>query len=66
MKLFLVTAVCDDGDYSELVVAENDLTAKEKIVGILQHYGEIVYVATAREVSEVDGYKIALIKEERR
>ena len=66
MKLFLVHAVCDDGDYSELVVAENAEIAKQKIVGILQHYGEIVYVATAREVSEVDGYKIALIKEESR
>lgn len=64
MKLFLVSAVCDDGDHSELVVAENDEIAKERVLQRLDDYGECVYICLASKVSEVDGYKIALIKEE--
>jgi hypothetical protein len=66
MKLFLVHAVCDDGDYSELVVAENAEIAKERVLQRLDDCGEYVYFCSASEVSEVDGYKIALIKEESR
>jgi hypothetical protein len=63
MKLFLVHTVCDSGEYSELVVAETDIIAEEQVAERLRDNGEIVYVARAREVSEVDGHKIVLIKE---
>lgn len=62
-KLFLVNAVCDDGDYSELIVAENEKDAEKRFYEILTDNGEYVYFTKAREVSEVDGYKIVLIKE---
>ena len=62
-KLFLVNAVCDDGDYSELIVAENEKYAENIFYEILTENGSYVYFTKAREVSEVDGHKIVLIKE---
>ncbi|TCK01318.1 UNVERIFIED_ORG: hypothetical protein BDK47_1169 [Anoxybacillus amylolyticus] len=62
-KLFLVNAVCDDGDYSELIVAESEKDAEKRFYEILTDNGEHVYFTKTREVSKVDGHKIVLMKE---